>query len=80
MVTRNRNIPNNAISTIPLPAYFSDSCFSPAPRYSEKLVALPIPRRSDIAVHVVESGNAILVAAFPSMPIPWPINIWSTIL
>ena len=80
MVTRNRNIPNNAISTIPLPAYFSDSCFSPAPRCSEKLVALPIPRRSDIAVHVVESGNAILVAAFPSMPIPWPINIWSTIL
>ncbi len=41
-----------------------------APRFSEKLVALPIPSRREIAVQVVESGNAMFVAAFPSMPTP----------
>ena len=32
LVTTKSSIPNAAIRKIPLPAYFSDSCFSPAPR------------------------------------------------
>jgi len=35
VVIRNKNIPIIAIRIIPLPAYFSDSFFSPAPRCSE---------------------------------------------
>ena len=80
LVTRKSATPNIAMRQIPFPAASADLFSSPAPSFSEKLVALPIPRRSDMAVHAVDRGNAIFVAAFPSIPTPCPINIWSTIL
>ena len=75
VVTAKSAIPKIAIRQIPFPAYFADSFSSPAPSFNEKLVALPIPSSSEIAVQEVESGNAIFVAAFPSIPTPWPMKI-----
>ena len=42
--------------------------------------APPIPNKRDNAIQDVDSGNAIFVAAFPSVPTAWPINNWSTML
>ena len=39
-----------------------------------------IPKNKEIDTHIVVRGNATFVAAFPLIPIPLPINIWSTIL
>ena len=42
--------------------------------------AAPIPNNNDTAMHDVERGKAIFVAALPRVPTAWPINNWSTIL
>ena len=39
-----------------------------------------MPSSKEMAVQAMESGNAMLVAALPSMPTPWPMKIWSTML
>ena len=53
---------------------------SPAPIERLKADAPPIPNSSAIAIHVIDNGNDILVAAFPSEPTDCPIKNWSTIL
>ena len=76
----NRESPKTAMSIIAFPADLDAFLSLPAPSSSEKFEAPPMPSSREMAVHVVDSGNAILVAAFPSMPTPCPMNIWSTIL
>ena len=68
--TASRQIPKIPIRTIAFPAYPADSFSCPSPSFKEKFVAPPIPIKREIAVHVVDRGNAIFVAAFPSIPTP----------
>ena len=73
-------MPQIVIRHKPVPAYSTAFFSSPAPRCSEKLDAAPMPSSKEMAVQAMESGNAMLVAALPSMPTPWPMKIWSTML
>ena len=56
--------------------------FSLSPLPSSRLYeeAPPRPKNNDIETHIVVRGKATLVAAFPFIPTPCPINIWSTML
>ena len=62
----------------PVEALASFSFFSP--NFNERLAAAPLPISPAIAFAKITKGNITLVAAFPKVPTPLPINIWSTIL
>ena len=60
----------------PLAASFSFS----SPSLKDRFAAAPFPIKPAIALNTITNGNITFVAAFPNVPTPFPINIWSTIL
>ena len=75
-----RNTPRENSRKMAFPAYRFACSFSPPPMERLKLAAPPIPHIKDRAVQVMVRGKATLVAAFPSVPMLWPIKNWSTML
>ena len=79
-ISRHKTTPE--IKSVPkaVPAISRARSFCLRPRARLKLAAPPIPRRREIATVMVVVGKATLVAAFPSIPTPCPMKIWSTML
>ena len=48
---------------------------SPSPNFKDILAAAPLPIKPAIALNKITSGKITFVAAFPSVPTPFPINI-----
>ena len=62
------------------PILFAAAFLFFSPNLSDKFAAAPFPIRPATALKIIINGNITFVAAFPSVPTPLPINIWSTIL
>ena len=58
-----------------VPIIFPPSSFFHSPNYKDKFAAAPFPISPATALNIITNGNITLVAAFPNVPTPFPINI-----
>ena len=58
-----------------VPIIFPPSSLFPYPSFRDNFAAAPFPISPATALNIITNGNITLVAAFPNVPNPFPINI-----
>ena len=60
---------------IACPILLAADFLSFSPNFNDKFAAAPFPIKPANALKIITNGNITFVAAFPSVPTPFPINI-----